>query len=67
MDLADDTVRKENYVRHLGYNLVVMRECEWYNLSSTIPEIKSFCEDLQHRTMSEKRIMTEVEILDSIR
>ena len=65
-ELAAETEHKENYVKSLGYKLVVMRECEWYNLSSSIPEINSFCEDLQHRTMSKKNSMTEAEILDSM-
>ena len=64
--LAAETECKENYIESLGYNLKVMRECQWNSLCASNLEINQFCEDLQYRTMSENKPLTEAEILVSM-
>ena len=41
-DLHEDTKAKEEYFKSLGYNLIVMRECEWERTVDRNLEIKAF-------------------------
>ena len=41
-DLHKDTKAKEEYFKSLGYNLIVMRECEWERTVDSNLEIKAF-------------------------
>jgi G:T-mismatch repair DNA endonuclease (very short patch repair protein) len=41
-DLYKDTLRKEEYMRHLGYNVYSIWECEWEKKVNASPDIKAF-------------------------
>lgn len=64
--LDADTKSKQEYVKALGYNLIVMRECHWKDLIQLDPDVRNFITQLQFRTMSENIPMTECQIIDAL-
>ena len=41
-ELYEDTVKKEEYLRHLGYTVNVMWECDWDQMVKKSPKLKVF-------------------------
>lgn len=66
-DLLQDTLSKENYLRQLGYHVVTIWECEWQHIKKRSDYISSFVNEMTYREMSERKPMTESEIIDAVR
>ena len=49
-DLYEDTVKKEEYLRHLGYKVNVMWECDWDATVKKSPQHKAFLK-VFHQTL----------------
>ena len=64
--LQIDSESKQDYIKALGYNLIVMRECHWKNLLKLDPDVRDFVSKLEFRTMSENQMMTEDEIVQAL-
>jgi G:T-mismatch repair DNA endonuclease (very short patch repair protein) len=62
-DLDEETKSKEHYIRSLGYTLITIYECEWYEMVRSSPKIREFVEDLERHSMSKNRAMSEQEII----
>ena len=65
-DLAKDTKLKEEYIKALGFKLITITECAWLSLLDGNKQISSFVSFLHSRSMSERKPMTEAEIISSM-
>ena len=45
-EVLEETKERNKLIQHAGYNLKVMRECEWAALKKTDPDIQEFVEHL---------------------
>ena len=62
-----ETQKKEEYIKALGYSLVVMYECHWRDLLRLDPDISAFVLGLETRTMTENVSMTEPQIIQALK
>ena len=52
---AERTQQKHAYIRQLGYNLVVIKECHWRQLKQQNERVKSFSHHFRHSRARENR------------
>ena len=65
-ELRTDTEAKDRYIKHLGYNLVVMRECQWDAFLQQNKTASDFVQELLSRTMTKRVSMTEKQIIQAL-
>ena len=46
-EVLEVTEERNKWIQHAGYNLKVMRECEWHLQKKTDPEIEDFVKELK--------------------
>ena len=64
--LYQDTVEKEGYLQKLGFKVVSIFECKWLEQKKSSKMVSRFVKKLSFRDMSEKKSMTESEIISAI-
>ena len=62
-----DTKLKEAYIKHLGYDLEIMYECQWIELKKSSVKCKEFVNKLMYRSFSERKPMTHEQIINSVK
>ena len=62
-----DTLDKENYLQHLGYEVTSIWECEWRRLVKGKATLKLFLEAFFDVCFGNQRSYTEEELINSIR
>jgi G:T-mismatch repair DNA endonuclease (very short patch repair protein) len=65
-ELRRDTKEKETYIRRLGYKLVTIYECEWNVKKESNDNLKRFVKSIHRHTMTDKREMTENQIISAM-
>ena len=64
--LYQDTLDKENYLKGLGFNLISIFECQWMKQKAASAYISNFVANLTYREMSERKTMSETEIVAAV-
>ena len=61
-----ETIRKDNYIKELGYHLKVIWECEWNTLVQSSPFNRMFTKAATHAMFGSKTPLSQEEILNKV-
>jgi len=65
-ELREETAKNSNYLRHLGYTVVEMYECEWQEMKAKDKTLQRFISTNFRRRLDKKSTMSEAEILAAV-
>lgn len=64
--LREETAKKNNYLRQLGYEVVEMWQCEWESMKAHNKTLRQFIKDNFHRDIDAKKTMTKDQVQAAI-